>query len=121
MIGVATLAFLFITLALSPQTTQDCKGDCPEGYRSVCVQRGSNCNCSCVKDVAEGAGALRSLLEAYNVPSARIDEAVRSYRQRAGQAGEFSFTISDEGRTLTIRGQGFPNSTGDRVVTQVKT
>ena len=102
------LVTLWLTLSFCPQTTQSCNGDCQEGYRSVCVQRGSNCRCSCIKDVAAGTQALRDLLSAYNVSEATINEAQERYKETArSTSGEFSFTVYDSGTgELTIRGQG---------------
>jgi hypothetical protein len=104
-----TLILWLVALTFFPQGTQSCNGECPDGYRSVCVQRGSTCKCACVKDVAAGVRSLRELLSSYNVSDPAINEAEGRYRELAGrQSGEFSFDIFDEGTgsTWTIRGQG---------------
>ncbi|HKV33403.1 MAG TPA: hypothetical protein VJP89_03765 [Pyrinomonadaceae bacterium] len=108
MIGTALVVLWLVALTFIPQTTQSCTGDCQEGYRSVCVQRGSICKCSCVKDVASGSRALRELLSAYNVSAQTIDAAEERYKEMASHTtGDFSFTVQDiEGLDLTIRGQG---------------
>lgn len=103
-----TLIFWLVALTIFPQSPQSCNGECQDGYRSVCVKRGSDCKCTCIKDVASGVKALRELLEAYNVSSATINEAENRYRDKAGsEHGEFSFTVYDpaSGEWL-IRAQG---------------
>ena len=120
MISPTLVALWLVALTFFPQSTQSCNGDCQDGYRSVCVQRGSNCKCSCIKDVASGVRALRELLHEYNVSEPTIDEAANRYREMAGSTtGEFSFTVSDRGTgEWTIRGQGlFGHVTGDAITT----
>lgn len=113
MITTSVVALWLVALTFVPQETQSCNGDCQGGYRSVCVQRGTNCKCTCIKDVEAGIKALRDLLSDYNASDpATINDAEERYKEFASQeTGEFSFTIYESHvGYLTIRGQGFGTS-----------
>ena len=118
MISTSIVALLLVALTFFPQDPQSCNGDCQAGYRSVCVQRGPVCKCSCIKDVATGVTALRDLLYASNVSDLTITEAEKRYSDLASQeSGEFSFTVYDShtGQDLIIRGKGFAGKSPDTV------
>ena len=108
MISRTLVALWIVALTFFPQGPQSCNGECQDGYRSVCVQRGGACKCACIKDVASGVTSLRELLHYYNVSETTIDAAVSRYRELAGQTTEeFSFTVNDvQTGEWTIRGQG---------------
>ena len=104
-------SLLLVALTFFPQEPQSCNGDCPDGHRSVCVRRGSDCKCNCIKDVEAGVTALRDMLYAFNVQDLTIKEAQERYRELAGkERGEFSFTVYDNAGEWTIRGQGFADT-----------
>jgi hypothetical protein len=101
-------------VALSPDHAADaCKGECPKGFQSVCVERNGNCSCECVKDARDGAAKLRGLLNGKQLSQTAVNEGVNRYRQLAGSSGEFSFELKDKDQTVTVSGHGFgaaPNS-----------
>ena len=102
--GITQLLFMLLTLGLDGDVVPlRCKGDCPEGYLSVCVKRGDDCNCRCAKDVNAGATELEDLLRELTVSSEGIARGVKRYCELAG-TGEFSFKLNDYGRIYTISG-----------------
>ena len=92
-------------LAAPTSAAEDCKGDCPDGYLSVCVKRGSNCKCECAKDVDAAVTQLRELLTSAGVHSNKLGDAETRYRELVS-GGDFTFTIVDAGVTYTVIGTG---------------
>ena len=104
-----SLAVWLVGALLNVQTTQACTGECPRGFKSVCVQRGSDCNCSCVKTVEAGITALRNLFQRYSVSSQTVNDAARRYREFASGSSKFSFTVEDQGQRFTVLGSPVPS------------
>jgi hypothetical protein len=85
---------------------QACRGECEAGYLSVCVQRGSNCNCTCVKGIKAGEDVVRRALESEHVPSDTIDEAISKYSDQASKQRTVSFTVKSANDVWRISGDG---------------
>jgi hypothetical protein len=102
---VVALAFILVKCANS--ATASCNGECPKGYLSVCVERGSHCICRCAKDLDGGTRDLGDLLRDAGASREAIERAVREYRRRAsGNAGDFSFSVEDNGIIYTVVASG---------------
>lgn len=93
------------------QSAQACQGKCQDGYLSVCVQRGSDCSCTCVKAVSDGARIVRDALRKLQVPDARIEGAVKRYESEASTRERFSFDVNED---IKISGTGHKQDKADR-------
>jgi hypothetical protein len=99
------LVLVLITAVAAPVIAGECTTSCSDGYRAVCVERGEDCRCSCVKTASEAPRTVRELLRAAGASEQAIQKAVQLVAERIAAGEEnfkISFTSNGERYTITL-------------------
>ena len=98
-----TLAVLLLMM-LVQDARGSCRVNCPGGHLGVCVERGGQCECSCIMGVDKAAGTVRVMLQRLGVSEAGIQTGINLFSEELNSGKrDFTVTFTDEHVEVTIR------------------